>query len=270
MWTINAAKKKDDEIIPGTSKWIRSEALTLHDQMLTDLEQIAYDVAADFAWIDEQMKEILDSKELNPRLLLESPYKLRTVDSPVSKLRTEALSTLKSPMKSDLSSLSPLRTRSNLNEEAKLIAPDNFRLFQSPSRKRLSQTDPNEHSFIKSSTPFTNKVQPTQPTIDTANVQPPLDLISPVHAIEDPAFSSTPAAKVALTSKPELLPTESKPSPLRQQAAAAAAAHIQSPENEKQTDLTPKENQAEEMVTQPATESTITNAPPLTSEFNNG
>lgn len=126
LWSISAAKKKDE--IPGSSKWIRNELFTLHDLIANDVEQFAYSVASEFTWIDEQMEEILNASEKyvyngyikevskltfdrNPKLLLESPSKLRGKDSPVKQLRDHALA-LKSPLKevdTNVAKLSPIK-----------------------------------------------------------------------------------------------------------------------------------------------------------------
>lgn len=262
MWSINAARKKDGDVIPGTSKWIRSEALELHDQMFTDLEQIAYDVAADFAWIDEQMKEILESNELNPRLLLESPIKLRAKDSPVKQIRNEALATLKSPLKpkvgEDLSK-SPIRARPRLNLDSKLVSPLNFRLFQSPSGKKNNNLE-TEHSFIKSSTPITKKPQSVngsdehdyKSSINTTDKPQQHSQIQPQEA---PIFCSTPESNLQSHNlEPSIIQTKT------------SASLVKTPDR-LVSPISSKKDKESEQTSLPAIESTVASAPPLSSDL---
>ncbi|KAH3678518.1 hypothetical protein WICMUC_001535 [Wickerhamomyces mucosus] len=133
LWSITAAKKKDDAV-PGSSTWIRTELFKLHELMAHDFEQFSYSVATEFTWIDEQMEEVLNAKDVNPRLLLESPSKLRGGSSPVKQLRDEAIINLKSPIKTlnkDLSKLSPIRFKASHNATPKkLLSPEKFKIFK--------------------------------------------------------------------------------------------------------------------------------------------
>lgn len=125
LWSISAAKKKEE--VPGTSKWIRKELFILHEFMIKDVEQFAYSVASEFTWIDEQMQEILKDNGENPRLLLESPTKLRGENSPIKQIRERVLD-LKSPVKKE-------RPLKEIDVNFLKLSPIRFDQVQSPIKK---------------------------------------------------------------------------------------------------------------------------------------
>lgn len=130
LWSIHAAKKQED--VPGSSKWIRKELCALHELIANDVEQFAYSVASEFTWIDEQMELIVNDRGDNPMLLLESPKKLRGENSPIKKLREQAIQA-KHPLEeisANRMSLSPIK----YNHRAESPSKSTFK-HESPAKK---------------------------------------------------------------------------------------------------------------------------------------
>ncbi|ODV97179.1 hypothetical protein PACTADRAFT_32663 [Pachysolen tannophilus NRRL Y-2460] len=99
FWGLTASKKPNN-VVPGTSKWVVSEMNVANTMVAHHSKQFAFSVSAELAWLNEQMNEVVNSDEsASVLLLLKSPKRLNTKDSPVRKIRNEAIKESKSPLK---------------------------------------------------------------------------------------------------------------------------------------------------------------------------